>query len=380
MGFAGCFDLCVFHRHPVLDQAQRRDLKAVARTIGGTHMNTRNQNGLWIAVCLAAAAVFSLSCSLSALQGKQPDPTLTALYQAVKSTVTAHALKGDSANEDIATAQARATSTSLVVAARQTESASGRTQGDLATATVSAPIVAELQVYGVDPSDGRVGWIHDPLTLFVEGYQQMDFGNDYMQVTARDFVLASDVTWDTQYGTNSCGFMFRSDGNQNKPNQYMVIASRFALGRVVFTAVMDGELNNMHDFYPKDEDRSFSWENGSTNRIAIIARGPRIEIYTNNVRIGEILTTDPPKPFKPPVAPIKPSNVNDQSAMNDYLKQMDEYEEIVQQLQSNYQVALKNNSENPAIFDDGFLGMLVLSESGRTTCTFTNTWLWLIGE
>jgi hypothetical protein len=341
-------------------------------------MNNGSQGIRWIAFLILAFAVLSLSCSLSSLQGKQPNPSLTALYESVQGTVTANALEGDSSSEGIATAQARATSTKLVIEAIQTESASGRSEGVLAAATVAAPIVAELQVYGLDPANGRVGWIHDPLTLEVEGYQQMDFANDHMQVTAGDFVLASDITWDTQYGTNGCGFMFRSNGDQNKPSQYMVIASRIGSGRVVYTAVKDGELNNLHDFYPKDEDRSFEWENGSTNRVAIVARGTLIEIFTNNVKIGEVVTTDPPEPFQPPPAPLKPLDENNTAAMDSYLNQMEEYQEILENLQSNYQIALQNNSDEPAIFDDGFLGMLILSESGRTSCSFSDTWLWLI--
>ena len=341
-------------------------------------MKNGSQRRHWNVFLVLAFAVLSISCRLSSLQGNQPNPSLTALYQSVRGTVTANAQQGDESSEDIATAQARATSTKLVIEATQTESASGRSEGALATATVAAPIVAELQVYGQDPANGSVGWIHNPLTLEVEGFQQMDFANDHMQVTAGDFVLASDITWDTQYGSNGCGFMFRSNGDQNKPSQYMVIASRIGSGRVVYTAVKDGELNNMHDFYPKDEDRSFEWENGSTNRVAIVARGTLIEIFTNNVKIGEVVTTDPPEPFQPPPAPLKPLDESNTAAMDSYLQQMEEYQEIVDNLQSNYQIALQNNSDEPAIFDDGFLGMLILSESGRTSCTFSDTWLWLI--
>jgi hypothetical protein len=343
-------------------------------------MKTRHKSGLWSAIGISFVILLTLSCNLPLLQASPPDPTLTALYEAVRGTVTAHALEGEGESVDLATAQAKATATSLVVAAAQTQSAVEPIEVALATATIPEPIVAELQVYGLDPTGGKVGWIHEPVTLQVEGYQQTDFANDFMQVTARDFVLAADITWDTQYGTNGCGFMFRSNGDQNKPSQYVVIASRFANGRVAFTAILDGELNNMKDFYPKDEDRSFDWENGSTNRLAVVARGSLLEIYTNNVKIGEILTTDPPEPFKPPIAPIKPLNENDKKAMDNYLEQMEEYQDVVEDLQSNYQIALQNNQENPAVFEDGFVGMLVLSESGRTACTFSDAWLWLIGE
>jgi hypothetical protein len=125
-----------------------------------------------------------------------------------------------------------------------------------------------------------------------------------MNVTAADFALAADITWDTQYGGSGCGFMFRSDGDKNKPNQYMVIATRFANGHVIFSALADGELANIHEFYPRDDDRSFDAQNGTTNRLAVVARGNLIEIYTNGVKIGEVDTTQPPTL---PVRPRSPS-------------------------------------------------------------------------
>ena len=329
---------------------------------------------------LSSLVLVSIACGFSFPQFNQPDPTITALYEAVRSTVTAAASQEVGTSSDLVEAQANATATKQSAEVKQTESASGRSQSELAAATVAAPIIAELEVFGLDPEAGHVGWVHDPLTLEVEGYQQFGFGNDHQEVTAADFVLAADITWDTQYGSNGCGFMFRSDGNQNKPNQYMVLASRFASGHVVFTSMLNGELNNLHDFFPKDEDRAFDWQNGTTNRLAVVARGHLIELYTNNVKIGEVDTTQPPTPIKPPSAPLKPSNLNDQIAMDEYLKQMQEYEDTLRQLESNYQIALTNFESNPAIFEDGFLGMVVMSESGRTSCTFSDAWLWLIDQ
>jgi hypothetical protein len=331
-------------------------------------------------VLMILVFVLMMSCSSAWLQADQPNPTLTALYVAVKGTVTANALVGDVSSGDLATAQAKATGTQQNVAAAQTESAVGQSAGEQGTATVSAPIIAELQVYALDTTQGRVGWIHDPLTLEVEGYQQFKFGNDYQEVTASDFVLAADITWDTQYGSNGCGFMFRSDGDQNKPNQYMVLASRFGSGHVVFTALLDGELNNIHDFFPKDEDRSFSADNQTTNRLAVVARGNLIQIFTNNVKIGEVDTTEPPTPLTPPAAPIKPRDTGDKAAMDFYTAQVEEYTDILDQFKSNYQIALGNHEQNPAILTDGFLGMVVMSESGRTSCAFTDAWLWLIED
>jgi len=307
----------------------------------------------------------------------QPKLTLTALSAAIASNATA--VQGEDSSEDtLATAQAKATQSSLEIQATQTALYSSRDEAKLATATVAAPMVAELPRYGLDGDSGHPGWLHNPLTLEISGYHEFAYGNDHMEVTAADFVLAADITWDTQYGSSGCGFMFRSDGDEAEPNQYMVIASRFANGRVVFSALADGEIANIHDFYPKDNDRSFDWRNGTTNRLAVIARGPLIEIYTNGVKIGEIDTTQPPKKPPAPPKPAEPADTSNQAAMAAYQEQLKEYEDILSQSQTSYNTALINYSERPAVFEDGFLAMIAASESGRTVCSFDKAWLWLL--
>lgn len=327
-------------------------------------------------VLLFIISLIVADCGSTGAQN-QINPTLTAMSLAIAGTSTAENKEAESGDE-LATAQAVATSTSETIFATQTAQSIGQDAASLATATIAAPVLAELPVYGLDESSGRAGWVHPPLTLETSGYQEMAFGNDFPNITAADFVLAADIHWDTQYGSSACGFMFRSNGDQNKPSQYMVLISRFANGRAVFTAVADGEIANFADFYPRDEDKSFDWENGSTNRLAVVARGSMIEIYTNGVKIGEVDTTQPPKQPSVAVKPRLPADQSDQEKVKQYKEQLKEYEEILAQTQSNYRVALKNFKEGKANFKEGFLGMLALSESGHTICRFENNWLWLI--
>jgi hypothetical protein len=199
-----------------------------------------------------------------------------------------------------------------------------------------------------------------------------------MNITARNFVLAADITWNTKYGEAGCGFMFRSDGDQQKPNQYMVIATRFANGRVIFTALADGELANIHDFYPKYEDRSFQAQNDTTNRIAIVARDNLIEIYTNYVKICEVDTTQPPQPMTMPATPVPPIDTSNTAAQSFYEEQKAVYKQISEQAQQNFQIAKSNYMKSNPVFTDGFLSMLALTQGGQTVCKFDNAWLWLL--
>jgi hypothetical protein len=133
----------------------------------------------------------------------------------------------------------------------------------------------------------------------------------------------------------------------------------------------------MHDFYPKDEDRSFQWQNDTTNRIAIVARDNLIEIYTNLVKIGEIDTTQPPKQIAVP-KPSPPIDSSDTAAQQSYEAQLEEYQQVLQQAQQNFQVANVNYQKEKAVYTDGFLSMLAFTQGGRTACKFDNAWLWLL--
>jgi len=341
----------------------------------------KNQNEL-ILLRLLALILFGLvaiGCTFTGSGAEaQPNLTLTAMSGAIIDTATAEATKGDQTLIDLKTAEARATATTQAIQRTQVARATSEDITKYATATASAPILAELPFYKVDPILGHVGWITTTQTLSITGYQKTKIA--MAPVTAADFVLASDITWDTRYETSGCGFMFRLDGDPNKPNAYMLIISRFASGHGVFTALVDGELANIHDFYPKDNDKSFSAVNGSTNRMAVVARGNILEFYANTAKIAEIDTTKPPTPINLPAPPVKPPNSEGPAAMDLYLEQVEEYQAYLEQAKTQYSAAVSNYSKNQAIFTNGLLGLSALSEAGTTQCKFENTWLWVIDQ
>lgn len=326
-----------------------------------------------LAVCVGLAVLPACSPKSPSDGGSQ----VAQLGTAVALTATA-ASEGSGEVNELATAEAKATEKARDVLATQTARAVGQSDSQIAEATLAAPMVAELPQYGLDKSSGRPAWLHDPLVLEISGYHQMTNGNDHPEVTAADFVLAADLTWDTQYGSSGCGFIFRSDGNQKKPNMYMVLATRFANGHVLFSALADGEIANVHDFYPKTNDKSFQWQNGTTNRLAVVARGTLIEIYTNGVKIGEVDTTKPPTRMPSPPKPVPPIDQADAGAVQAYQNQLKEYQEIIEQQEAMFRSAVKKYNERVAIFDEGFLAFVAASESGRTVCTFEDAWLWLL--
>jgi hypothetical protein len=321
--------------------------------------------------------LFSLACGL----GAQLNPlaqTLTPLSAAVAGTATANAANVGGAGDELATAIVKATAQSANIYATETARGSLNDASRQATATIIAPAVAELPRYGIDPASGHVAWVHKPVSIDLNGYQQTGFANDYQGITAKDFAMAADISMTTFNSLSACGFMFRSDGNAQKPTQYMVIITRYATGYMAFTATVKGEMSNMRTIYIQGQDKSFNWQNDATNRLAIVVRGKMIDAYTNGILVSTIDTSQPPPDNQqtPPTIEIPKNATPDQ--VKDYQNLIDQNQTNMDLINGQMGQARQNFAKNKPIFTEGLLGFIGVSQSGQTKCTFSNGWMFLI--
>lgn len=301
--------------------------------------------------------------------------TLTPMSASVKGTITARA--SQAGNGDVlATAIANATSEAEQVFGTQTAVGDVNSPSHLATSTAIAPAMAELPSYGIDPGQGYVAWLHPPVTIQLQGFQQTGFANNFQNITASNFVMAADITWHTFDSASGCGFMFRSNGDKNQPSQYMVVISRVSSGQMAFLATVNGKVANYHSFFPRQKDKSFNWANDSTNHVAVVARGNIIDMYTNEELIGEVDVTQPPDPvsISAPPTPELPAGANN-SQVQDFNNQLNQSSASMGVLNGQLSQAQTNFSSSKAVLTDGFLGFVGLSQSGTTTCKFSNGWL-----
>lgn len=304
---------------------------------------------------------------------------MQALGTRVAATITA---QGGSGTPDTAIDDAQATATQIAgnLIATQTAQNSLDASGVEATASAFSPFEADLARYGVDPQQGRPGFIHPPVSLELDEFHSTDFANQFLGTVAEDFAFSSDITWNTQYGTSGCGFILRSDGDEKFPNQYLLIATRAASGHILFGVMADGELVGGQDFYAYGLDPDFDFQNDATNRIAVVGRGQRFEIYSNGALIGEVDPNDPlPQPRIPEPPPL-PIDINNPLVKAKYTQARAEYDLVVQKIKADFAARLKSANQADKTFERGFVAMLAVSESGLTQCNFDRTWLWLIEE
>jgi hypothetical protein len=304
--------------------------------------------------------------------------TVEALETSVAATVTASANQAE-ATPLVEQVQATATEQAVAVQATQVEQATTVAVDLNATQAAFAPIQADLGAYGVDPNDGVVGWIQPPMHLEVNQYRGRKFDNKFPTVIAQDFVMSSDITWNTQYGGSGCGFVFRSNGDQANPSQYMVVATRLASGHVFFAVGAQGQLMIVKDFYANGIDPLYDANNGATNRLAVVGKGMNFSVYTNGTKLGDVNPNAPLPPLVLPSPPVKPTNPNDQNAMSNYQQALAQYKQETNKLKTEYnqRAALWNKLDKN--FPSGFTALGVVADSGQTACDFTNAWLWQIG-
>jgi hypothetical protein len=282
----------------------------------------RRALGAWLLLSLGLIVVL-VACGG---ESGDLDATAEALSQSIIQAATAQAAVSVDQGQVVATAEAEATAQGQEAAATQVAVATEVSLEQAATATAVAPIEAELRSYGIDPAAGRLGWVHPPVTIHVEDYLGFDYANQFLETVAADFVVAADITWNTQYGSAGCGFVVRSDGDEEAFNQYLIIGTRGAEGHVGFIVQRDGEISidESEDIYANGIDPLFEWQNDTTNRFVIAGRGDTFTIYTNGTKIDEITTAGG--------------------------------------------------------LEKGFIAFVALNESGYTNCQYDNAWLWLMNE
>ncbi len=228
--------------------------------------------------------------------------------------------------EDPALQEAGATATARAVELAATSAAASQANeaAQAATADALAPIQEELAMLGVDPSQGELGFTHPPISLEVTEFEGTAFANRNAFTVAQDFVMAADVTWESRFAESGCGFVVRSDGEEESPNQYIIGLTRGAEGHVLFAEQVAGDvdLSDVTDIYANGIDPRFEWKSGTTNRLVVIGRGQEFNIYSNGTYLGTV--------------------------------------------------------NGKAGFEEGFVAFIAVNRSGGIKCDYNNAWLWKI--
>jgi len=191
-----------------------------------------------------------------------------------------------------------------------------------AGAAIPSQIETELQKIGLSTKEGHLGWSSDaPISLTAEGYLGIENQLIGQNLTASDFVIKTDITWESQGGLAGCGVLFRSAPNLDKGAQYQFLTIRLSgypgwdiemwdTGKYQYTLGKEVQ-----------QSKSINQENGGTNTYMLYVKDKAFTVFIN----GQ-----------------KTKTLSDSKLTN------------------------------------GVLAFHVFQDSGRTTCTFNNAWVWVL--
>jgi hypothetical protein len=199
----------------------------------------------------------------------------------------------------------------------------------LTTTVEAAGVLSELDVYvgtksGVPYQDGYLAWRQvEPVTINMTGPQK-DAG--ILQAIAEDFnptnfIFKSKVTWNAS-GILICGLTFRSEPDLNKGKQYQFYFYRLSGLPAYYIDVYEfGRFKNTISGEKYSD--GIDSENDAANDFVLIAQNDQFTVAINGKQQGHF------------------------------------YDSSKQR-------------------EDGFLAFLAWQDSGKGSCTFEDSWLWII--
>jgi hypothetical protein len=248
-----------------------------------------------------------------------------------KATLDAQAALDAKATADAqATLDAKATqsagATATQAAAQQATQTAVAAQATQTAEALLSVINDELTKVGMSTETGKLGWMQSgSYAIKMDTSGQAFFHAFAENVVASDFVLKSEVTWEASGGMMICGFFFRSEANIATGDQYLLRYLRLSgapawdiisiKSGAIFSRVTGGNQPRYASVIKMD--------NGAMNKWVIIAEGNRFTVYINDQRIGSYI-------------------------------------------------------DDSKVRSDGKFAYYGTEEAGTSSCTFNNTWVWLL--
>ena len=180
-------------------------------------------------------------------------------------------------------------------------------------------IKKELADLGL-PFEGRLAWyMPAPVEISLKNYNETKFSAAAQDLVFTDFVLKVSIGWDSKTGLAGCGIILRADTPLGTGSQY-----QFSTLRLAGAPAWDLEFFTNGKLVPNlsmpvQYTKAIDIEQGATNTYYLLVQGKELTVLANGSRLGT--------------------------------------------------VALSAREE-------GLTGLMGFQESGETTCSFSQFWIW----
>jgi hypothetical protein len=187
------------------------------------------------------------------------------------------------------TATATPTSTSTPTRTATPNRAATKEARQTATQAAADETVREaLTALGIEPGNGRAAWVMtSPEELDGSGWSMGWFRPIAQLGVLRDFVIQSEVTWDTSGGLSGCAFVFRGpdDWDVETSDFYTLMWMRLQHDpRWFISYFKDGRWEYDLPGYQGVSSANIEDDKMSKNVVTLEARGDTFTVYINGIK------------------------------------------------------------------------------------------------
>jgi hypothetical protein len=248
----------------------------------------RNRISLWVALLLLVA--FTVGCNLSSqalatTEAPPPPPTnTTAPTQAPTDTAV------PPTDTAVPPTDTPVPPTDTPVPTDTPDlAATEAAQATEAAAVLIGQIDETLKVAGLTTADGgSLAWSQagDPVVIKVDTYGQTLFDEIDPALKYKDFVWRVKITWDSTGGLAGCGLIFAGENDLERGEQYRFYTLRLSglpawdIERWKFNYMQANVTGQVRTSAAIDQKAS------ATNEYLVVARGSTITVYGNGERMG----------------------------------------------------------------------------------------------
>ena len=185
-------------------------------------------------------------------------------------------------------------------------------------------VLAELETFNLGADSGELVAVDEgPFDIYLDAFNSwtwdpLDSGEVY-----DNFVFHVDVTWESSSGLAGCGVIFRSDDNLNDGLQYQFKTLRLDGAPLWIVQLYEFGRPIANSTGDAKFNSAIDQDNGATNSYTFVAEDGLVGIYANGSRLSNVF-------------------INSQA--------------------------------------EGRFAFFTFQESGKTTCTFENIWIWQLNS
>lgn len=207
------------------------------------------------------------------------------------------------------------------------KTATAAVQATEAASTVIEELDTLLAESDIPYKDGQLVWKQNqPVSISLDqtGFSYFQEVDSKTNPVASNFIVKADVKWETT-GIIFCGLSFRTDEDDLKEGkQYQFWYMRLS-GAPAWTIAFNDQGRYKNSFTGTKYSKALNLENGSTNQIAIVAQDEEFTVFINGTRQGKYY-------------------------------------------------------DNSKQAQEGTFTFMAYEDSGKSTCTFSNSWVWALPE